>query len=133
MLGGAAKSYRFGKFILDLSRGRLEGAQGHLELRPKSFEVLRYLVEHPDRLISKEELLDAVWPDVHVTEDSLTRCISEVRTALGDAGQTMIKNLPRRGYILATAVSETERTGGVQPILVTELAEHASRGDRREA
>jgi DNA-binding winged helix-turn-helix (wHTH) protein len=71
MLGGAAKTYRFGEFTLDLSRGRLEGAHGNIELRPKSFEVLRYFVEHPDRLISKDELLDAVWPDVHVTEDSL--------------------------------------------------------------
>jgi len=57
MLAGAAKSYRFGEFVLDLSRGSLEGAQGQIELRPKSFEVLRYLVEHPDCLISKEELL----------------------------------------------------------------------------
>ena len=133
MLGGAAKCYRFGSFTLDLRRGRLEGERGIIELRPKSFEVLRFLVEHPERLISKEELLDAVWPDVHVTEDSLTRCISEVRAALGDAGQTMIKNLPRRGYILATPVSETERTAGVQPTPVTDVAGHASRGDRREA
>jgi adenylate cyclase len=132
MLDGAAKCYRFGNFTLDLRRGRLEGERGIIELRPKSFEVLRFLVEHPERLISKEELLDAVWPDVHVTEDSLTRCISEVRAALGDAGQTIIKNLPRRGYILATPVSEAERTAGVQPTL-TEAAGHASRGDPREA
>ena len=52
---------------------------------------------------------------------------------MGDAGQTMIKNLPRRGYILATPVSETERTAGVQPTPVTEVAGHASRGDPREA
>jgi adenylate cyclase len=132
MLDGAAKCYRFGNFTLDLRRGRLEGERGIIELRPKSFGVLRFLVEHPERLISKEELLDAVWPDVHVTEDSLTRCISEVRAALGDAGQTIIKNLPRRGYILATPVSEAERTAGVQPTL-TEAAGHASRGDPREA
>jgi TolB-like protein/DNA-binding winged helix-turn-helix (wHTH) protein/Tfp pilus assembly protein PilF len=120
MLGGAAKTYRFGEFTLDLSRGRLEGAHGNIELRPKSFEVLRYFVEHPDRLISKDELLDAVWPDVHVTEDSLTRCISEIRAALADAEQKMIKNLPRRGYILARPVSETNRVDGVQPVPVAE-------------
>jgi adenylate cyclase len=132
MLGEAGKCYRFGEFILDLPRGRLEGAGGTLELRPKSFEVLRYLVEHPERLISKEELLNAVWADVHVTEDSLTRCISEVRAALGDAGQTMIKNLPRRGYILATQVSETDRTSSVQPVVVTEDAKQRSVGGLRE-
>ena len=69
MLGRAAKTYRFGGFLLDLSRGSLEGEQGRIELRPKSFEVLRYFVEHPDRLISKDELLSAIWRDVHVTED----------------------------------------------------------------
>ena len=68
MPGGAAKCYRFGNFTLDLWRGRLEGERGIIELRPKSFEVLLFLVENPERLISKEELLDAVWPDVHVTE-----------------------------------------------------------------
>ena len=106
MLGQAAKSYRFAGFLLDLSRGSLEGQLGPIELRPKTFEVLRYFVEHPGRLISKDELLTAVWRDVHVTEDSLTRCISEIRAALGDAGQTIIKNLPRRGYILAAPVEE---------------------------
>jgi adenylate cyclase len=120
MLAGAAKSYRFGEFVLDLSRGSLEGAQGQIELRPKSFEVLRYLVEHPDCLISKEELLEAVWPDVHVTEDSLTRCVSEVRAALGDIGQNTIKNLPRRGYILTIPVTETDRVASVQPAFVTQ-------------
>lgn len=102
-----AKTFRFGEFVLDPSRGSLRRGSGKVELRPKSFEVLRYLVEHPDRLISKDELLDAIWPDVHVTEDSLTRCISDIRAALGDADQTVIRNLPRRGYIFAIPVSET--------------------------
>jgi len=130
MLGRAAKTYRFGEFTLDLSRGRLEGARGPLELRPKSFEVLRYFVEHPDRLISKDELLDAVWANVHVTEDSLTRCISEIRAALADADQKIIRNLPRRGYILATPVSETDRADGVQPILVAEQVGRVGSGAR---
>jgi TolB-like protein/DNA-binding winged helix-turn-helix (wHTH) protein/Flp pilus assembly protein TadD len=115
MLERAAKTYRFGGFTLDLSRGSLEGERGKIELRPKSFDVLRYLVEHPDRLISKDELLEAVWPNVHVTEDSLTRCVSEVRTALGDVDQKLIKNLPRRGYILATPVVVADRDAAAQP------------------
>jgi adenylate cyclase len=115
MLERAAKTYRFGGFTLDLSRGSLEGERGKIELRPKSFDVLRYLVEHPDRLISKDELLEAVWPNVHVTEDSLTRCVSEVRTALGDVDQKLIKNLPRRGYILATPVIVADRDAAAQP------------------
>jgi adenylate cyclase len=116
MLERAAKTYRFGGFTLDLSRGSLEDERGKIELRPKSFDVLRYLVEHPDRLISKDELLEAVWPNVHVTEDSLTRCVSEVRAALRDVDQTLIKNLPRRGYILATPVVVADRIAAAQSV-----------------
>jgi TolB-like protein/tetratricopeptide (TPR) repeat protein len=81
-------------------------------------------------LISKDELLDAVWANVHVTEDSLTRCISEIRAALADADQKIIRNLPRRGYILATPVSETDRADGVQPILVAEQVGRVGSGAR---
>src|SRR5205085_1489566 len=59
---------------------------------------------------------EAVWRNVHVTEDSLTRCISEVRSALGDGDQTVIKNVPRRGYILATPVIVADRAAA-QPVL----------------
>src|SRR5215213_1074774 len=100
----APEVYQFEGFTLDLARGSLRGADQSHELRPKSFEVLRYLVEHPDRIVSKDELLAAVWPKVTVTEDSLTRCISEVRTALGDGEQRLIKTVPRKGYILRALV-----------------------------
>jgi hypothetical protein len=86
--------YRFEEFSLDIARGSLRSGDRSHELRPKSFEVLRYLVEHADRVVSKDELLAAVWPNVTVTEDSLTRCISEVRAALGDGEQRLIKTLP---------------------------------------
>jgi DNA-binding winged helix-turn-helix (wHTH) protein len=69
-------------------------------LRPKSFEVLRYLVEHAGRVGGKEEIIKAVWPDVIVTDESLTRCISEVRRAIGDESQKIIKTVPKRGYLL---------------------------------
>src|SRR5258705_8926249 len=133
MLGRAAKTYRFGEFTLDLSRGRLEGARGPIELRPKSFEVLRYFVEHPDRLISKDELLDVVWANVHGTEDSLTRCISEIRAALADADQKIIRNLPRRGYILATPVTEADRVDRIQPVPVEEQPRRVLVSDARSA
>ena len=75
------RSLQFGPFTLDLQRLCLNGPLREVELRPKSFEVLRYLAEHPGRVISKEELIASVWPDVIVTDDSLIRCISEVRRA----------------------------------------------------
>jgi DNA-binding winged helix-turn-helix (wHTH) protein len=72
-----------------------------VELRPKSFEVLRLLVENAGRLVTKEELMGTVWPNVTVTDESLTRCISEVRQALADDNQKIIKTVPRRGYRLS--------------------------------
>jgi DNA-binding winged helix-turn-helix (wHTH) protein len=83
--------------------------------RPKNFEVLRYLVENPDRLVTKEELLKAIWPDVVVTEASLTRCVSEVRQAIGDSKQTIIVTVPRCGYRFTAAVSQIMATNAMAP------------------
>jgi TolB-like protein/DNA-binding winged helix-turn-helix (wHTH) protein/Tfp pilus assembly protein PilF len=88
----------FDRFVLDLARGCFmrDGAEVHL--RPKSFEVLTWLATNPGRVVSKEELLEAVWPDVCVTEDSVVQCITELRTALDDQVQKIIRTVPRRGY-----------------------------------
>jgi adenylate cyclase len=99
------RSLQFGPFTLDLQRLCLNGPLREVELRPKSFEVLRYLAEHPGRVISKEELIASVWPDVIVTDDSLIRCISEVRRAIADQDQGIIKTVPRRGYLFQAEVS----------------------------
>ena len=72
-------------------------------MRPKSFEVLRYLVEHAGRVVTKDELVKAVWPTVTVGDESLTKCISEVRHAIGDDAQRIIKTVPRRGYLIDIA------------------------------
>ena len=78
----------FDGLTLDLTRCCLLGRDGEeIKLRPKSFEVLRRLVENSGRLVSKDELLSSVWPDTAVTDDSLVQCLIEVRRALGDAGQ----------------------------------------------
>lgn len=101
----AHRVFRFARFVLDVTRGSLREDARELDLRPKSFEVLRHLVENADRLVTKDELLRSVWPNVVVTEDSLTRCVSEVRLALGDTKQSLIKNVPRRGYVFTAAVT----------------------------
>src|SRR5262245_4172359 len=101
----APRSFQFASFKLDLVRLCLLGPGGQVDLRPKSFEVLRYLVEHTGRVIGKEELIGAIWPDVTVTDESLTRCISEVRHALDDASQQIIKTVPRRGYLFDVPVA----------------------------
>jgi adenylate cyclase len=91
-------TYRFADMTLDLARGSLLGANGEIELRPKSFNVLRYLVANAGRVIAKDEMLQAIWPDMIVSEDSLTRCISDVRFAIGDRDTAIIKTMPKRGY-----------------------------------
>src|SRR5262249_43605795 len=99
------KSFQFGPYTLDVARGHLRTAEHDVELRPKSFEVLCHLVENANRLVTKEELIKTFWPNVIVTDESLVQCISEVRLAIGDREQTIIKTVPRRGYRFAAAVS----------------------------
>jgi adenylate cyclase len=90
---------RFAGFALDLEKGLLSKNGKPIDLRPKSYALLHYLALHSGRVLSKDELLAAVWSDVTVTEDSLTQCIRDIRLALGDEGQTLIRTLPRRGYV----------------------------------
>jgi adenylate cyclase len=100
--------YRFDNFTLDLTRGCLEVAGREIELRPKCFDVLRHLLENGNRLISKEALAAAVWPQVVVTDESLARCISDVRAAIADHDHSIIKTVPRRGYLFTADVTRHE-------------------------
>jgi class 3 adenylate cyclase/DNA-binding winged helix-turn-helix (wHTH) protein len=100
-----ASAYGFAGYTLDLRRGCLRHADREIELRPKSFDVLRLLVENAGRLMSKDEIIEAVWPSVVVTDESLTRCVSDVRSALADRERRIVKTVARRGYLLATPVS----------------------------
>jgi predicted ATPase/DNA-binding winged helix-turn-helix (wHTH) protein len=97
-------SYHFGEFTLDTGRGCVLKAGSEIWLRPKVFETLKYLVEHPGRLVGKKELMQAVWPDTYVTDDSLVQCTLELRRALDDGAQQLLKTVPRRGYVFAAAV-----------------------------
>lgn len=93
-----------------MSRTVLIGPSGPLALRPKAFDVLVYLANHPNRLITKSELLDAVWPNVHVTENSLVQCVSEIRAALGEHAN-VLKTVAKRGYIFSGVLSEAAHPG----------------------
>lgn len=105
MQAAGEKSFCFEGYTLDLRRGCLRADDREIELRPKSFEVLRYLVENAGRLVPKDELIKAVWPNVTVADESLARCVSDVRSALSDNEQRIIKTLLRRGYLFAAPVS----------------------------
>jgi adenylate cyclase len=110
----ALKMLQFEEYTLDIVRNALRAADRDIALRPKSFELLRYLVENPDRLVTKEELLKAIWPNVAVADEALTHCVSEVRQAIGDAGQAIIKTIPRRGYRFTAPVARVA-TGVAAP------------------
>lgn len=91
---------RFPPFHLDAESGQLWRGNDAIPLRPKAYSVLRHLAERPGRLVTKDELLDAVWPETHVSDGVLKVCIRELRQALGDTAKTpaFIETLHRRGY-----------------------------------
>jgi predicted ATPase/DNA-binding winged helix-turn-helix (wHTH) protein len=97
-------SYQFGEFTLDLAKGCVLKGVREIKLRPKVYEALKYLVEHPGRLIGKQELMQVVWPDSFVTDDSLVQCTLELRRALEDRDQQLLKTVPRRGYVFTAKV-----------------------------
>lgn len=104
----------FSGFALDPDRVELRGPDGvSIHLRPKTFELLRLLVANSHRLLTKQELLDAVWPGVHVGEDSLFQCIREIRAALGDDQRQTVKLVSGRGYLFAADVSTCEDTSAI--------------------
>jgi DNA-binding winged helix-turn-helix (wHTH) protein/tetratricopeptide (TPR) repeat protein len=90
----------FGPFRLDPRTESLWRAGLEIRLRPKTFAVLRHLAERPGRLVTKDELLAAIWPDVEVGEEALTVCVNEIRRALGDGARAprFVETLHRRGY-----------------------------------
>ena len=126
----AYQTHSFDDYTLDLTRGCLLRGTEEVKLRPISFEALKYLIEHQGQLVSKADLIKAVWPDSFVTDDSLVQCLMEVRRALSDEAQQIIKTVPRRGYIFDREAREngasmtqtvyTEEVEGVHVVLEEE-------------
>jgi TolB-like protein/DNA-binding winged helix-turn-helix (wHTH) protein/Tfp pilus assembly protein PilF len=94
----------FGDFEVDPQRGCLARRGEEIALRPKTYSVLLYLLEHAGQLVPRDEMLAAVWPGVVVTDDSIAQCLIELRRALGDDTRTMIRTVPRRGLIFEAPV-----------------------------
>jgi TolB-like protein len=100
---------RLPSHVIDLAADELRSAAGEqIELRPRSFAVLRLLAENAGRLVCKDEIIAKVWGDVIVTEDSLTQCVADIRKAIADEDHHVLRTVPRRGYLLAA--SEQQRT-----------------------
>jgi pimeloyl-ACP methyl ester carboxylesterase len=110
--------YHFGPFRLDVTQGLLASTAGELALTPKALETLRVLVENAGVVVSKETLLDRVWPDAVVDENNLAQNISLVRKALaaGDPATEYVHTIPRRGYRFVGEVrSRSDEEPGAQP------------------
>ena len=102
--------YKFGRFTLHLGRGAFLVDGVEHSLRPKSFALLQLFVENPGRLIDRDEIMSVVWPGIFVTDDSIAQCISEIRRALGDNDQRLLRTLPRRGYrFIASVIAEPDK------------------------
>jgi eukaryotic-like serine/threonine-protein kinase len=101
------QDFRAGRLVIRPSLNRVErDGQPSVRLRPKSMEVLAFLAARPGRVATRDELLSAVWPGVNVAEEGLTRCIAEIREALGDDVRRpiFIETVPKRGYRLIVPV-----------------------------
>src|SRR5262245_13210526 len=108
---------QFHPFRLDPVSHRLWRGEERVTLAPKAFDVLRYLVQHANRLVTQAEILEALWPDTHVNPEVVKKYILEVRKALSDRSDrpAFIETFPRRGYQFVAPVSETSDTSSGLP------------------
>jgi DNA-binding winged helix-turn-helix (wHTH) protein/TolB-like protein len=93
--------------VVDVAGGFLRDRDGReIPLRPQAFDLLKYFLDNPGRVVGKDELMKAVWPNVFVTDDSLVQCVRDVRRALNDEGQSLLKAVPKRGYRLTIPAAD---------------------------
>lgn len=90
-------------YCLDIHRGVLERDGRPVPIRPKSFALLCYFARHADRVVAKNELIEAVWGGLAITDDALTQTIKNIRHVIDDRAATVLRTVPRRGYMLVAA------------------------------
>lgn len=112
--------YEFGDVRVDMGRMAAIRGDASIPLEPKAFDVLVHLIEHRDRLVTKEELLDAVWEGTFVTPNVLTRAVAQIRKALGDESQDarFIETVAKRGYRFIAPVTVAD--AGVAPVTLAD-------------
>ncbi|MCB1352303.1 MAG: alpha/beta hydrolase [Rhodobacteraceae bacterium] len=117
MDGEGPQHVRLGDVVFDTGCGVLRDASGETrQLRPQSARVLAELVRAQGQGVSKAELIDRVWGDISVTEDSLVQCVADIRRALGDGQRTLVQTLPRFGYRLALPERAGAEPAGTEEI-----------------
>src|SRR5262245_32152148 len=97
---------RFGAFQIDPRTWSLTNAGRTVDLSPRLVEILAYLAARAGTIVTKDELLDRFWPDVHIAENTLTRAIADIRKAIGDSPEhpKYVQTLARRGYRFVPSV-----------------------------
>ena len=125
--------YRFGQFVLDPGRRTLSRADSPVSVTPKAFDVLFFLAQNPNRLVTKEELLQAVWGDAFVEEGNLTQYISHLRKALGDNSEDarLIVTIARKGYQFTAHVTVAEAVDTAKRATLQATATETSKTDAR--
>src|SRR6185295_18533938 len=110
--------YEFGPFVLDTAQHLLLRGDNPVALTPKTYDTLVVLVENHGRLLSKDDLMKAVWPHSFVEESNLTQQISMIRRALGEtAGEDRyIVTVPGKGYRFAAQVTQITKEAPVAPV-----------------
>ncbi|MGH9827728.1 MAG: winged helix-turn-helix domain-containing protein, partial [Blastocatellia bacterium] len=111
----------FPPFRLDSVNAQLWRGEEEINLRPKTFDVLRYLVDHPGQLVTKAMLLDVVWGEVSVSDSMAATCVAELRRALADDARTprFVETVHRRGYRFiarVTTATAPEQKGTPPPV-----------------
>jgi DNA-binding winged helix-turn-helix (wHTH) protein len=106
----------FQSFRLDTSNHCLWHAEERVPIPPKTFDVLRYLVDHPGRLVTRDEILEEFWQDTYVSPEVLRRYIREIRKILGDRldQPVFIETVPKRGYRFVAPVDDECSAGLVR-------------------
>src|ERR1700723_3275352 len=127
--------YRFGQFVLDSGRRTLSCADSPVSLTPKAFDVLLFLVQNPNRLVTKEELLQAVWGDTFVEEGNLKQYVSHLRKALGDNSEDarLIVTIARKGYQFTAHVTVAEAVETAKRATLQATATETSPADTKSA
>lgn len=104
--------YQIGEFTLCTIDGVVKGSQGEFKVRPKTLQVLQYLIEHRERVATKREIIDTIWDDVVVQDQVLFQSIKELRDIFTDI--TVIKTFPRKGYQWVGDVAEVNSEGSAE-------------------
>lgn len=120
--GGAFDTLALGSLTYDVTHHELKDASGkRVHLRAQAAQVLAVLVAHAPRIVARETLIEQVWGNIAVTDDSLTQCIAEIRRVFGKDQRALIKTVPKRGFFLDVEGRSHPRLQAVEPAFVLAL------------